>query len=33
MGRIVVAEVVFSLIVLALQKVPRDWGWISFGLV
>jgi hypothetical protein len=33
MGRIVVAEFVFSFIVLALQKVPRDWGWISLGLV
>lgn len=31
--RIVVAEAAFSLVVLALQKVPRGWGWTTLGLV
>ncbi|MGH9208958.1 MAG: hypothetical protein ACRD1G_20840, partial [Acidimicrobiales bacterium] len=33
MGRLVVAEAVFSLVVLVLQKVPRGWGWATLGLV
>ena len=32
-GRVIVAEVVFSLIVLAFQKVQRGWGWTTLGLV
>src|SRR5258708_34086537 len=30
-GRVIVAEVVFSLIVLAFQKVQRGWGWTTLG--
>jgi Glycosyltransferase family 87 len=33
MGHVIVAEVVFSLVVLAFQKVQRGWGWATLGLV